>query len=99
MEKKEMNRREELDEIFKNADEEVKKLIAPTLDRVVFLERQIKGLEGLPAEKRRSKEWWKRHKDIAAQYDACMRLLLKALGKAEAVEVSPLREYLESLNR
>lgn len=92
-----MKRAEELRKIFSKTDEDVQLLVYPYFDRVAFLERQLAGLEGLPAAKRGSREWARRHKECAAQLDNIMRILLKALGKAETVEISPLREYLEKM--
>lgn len=98
-------RMNEINEIFKNADESIKRVLKTTMDEVVFVEEQLKELKKYPffvvnpkdASQQRQTAAAKQYKELLQQYNNCIKILLSALIKSEVKEDSPLREYLNSL--
>lgn len=98
-------RMNEINEIFKNADESIKKILKTTMDEAVFVEEQLKELKKYPflevnpknASQQRQTAAAKQYKELLQQYNNCIKILLSALIKSEVKEDSPLREYLNSL--
>lgn len=97
-----MERREELNEIFKDTDENEKKLIQPLLDEIIFLEKQMADLRQMTfievhpknAAKQRKTEAAKLYKECSQSYMNAIRILSSLLHKEDSGEDSPLRQYL-----
>ena len=98
-------RMNEINEIFKNADESIKKILKTTMDEAVFVEEQLKELKKYPflevnpknTSQQRQTAAAKQYKELLQQYNNCIKILLGVLGKVEATEESPLRQYLNAL--
>lgn len=98
-------RMNDINEIFKNADESIKKILKTTMDETVFIEEQLKELKKYPflevnpknTSKQRQTAAAKQYKELLQQYNNCIKILLSALIKSEVKEDSPLREYLNRL--
>lgn len=102
-----MNRKEELDNVFKDIDENEKKLVGPLIEKVVFWENQMSELEKLPfistnpknPTQQKKTEASKLHKEISQSYMNAIRILCSLIHKDDSNEESPLRQYLNSLER
>lgn len=101
-----MDRKTELMQICENLDEPVKAAVLPMLDDVIFLESRLTELREYPfiavnpnnRTQQRPTPAAKQYKELLQQYNNCIKILLSAIGKSEAVEDSPLRTYLKQLN-
>lgn len=100
-----MNRREELDNIFKDIDKNEKNLIQPLLDELVFLETRMNELKKLPfirvhpknPSKQETTPAAKQYKEFSQSYMNAIRILCSMVHKVEGDEDSPLRQYLKEL--
>lgn len=100
-----MNRKEELDNIFKDIDENEKKLVQPLIQKVIFWEHQMLELEKLPfictnpknPMQQKKTEASKLHKEISQSYMNAIRILCSLIHKVDSNEDSPLRQYLNGL--
>ena len=100
-----INRREELDNIFKDIDPNEKKLIDPLLDDLVFLENQMRELKQLPfirvhpknPAKQETTPAAKQYKECSQSYMNAIRIVCSMVHKDEGNEDSPLRQYLKEL--
>lgn len=100
-----MNRREELDKIFKDIDKNEKDLMNPLIDELVFLEEQMKYLKTLPfirvhpqnKSKQETTPAAKQYKECSQSYMNAIRILCSLIHKVEGDEESPLRQYLKEL--
>lgn len=100
-----MNRREELDVIFKDIDSNEKKLINPLIDELIFLETQMNYLKTLPfirvhpknPSKQETTPAAKQYKECTQSYMNAIRILCSLIHKVEGDEDSPLRQYLKEL--
>lgn len=103
-----MTRREELDEIFKDTDENKKKLIKPLLDNIVFLEERMSELKKHPfiqvhpkdPSRQRSTPASKLYKECSQSYMNAVRILYSMLNGHEGEEdaVTKWLEERKSLN-
>lgn len=97
-----MNRREELDEIFSVCDDAQKRLIAPLLDEVVFLETRMADLKELPfvishpknKNLQKSTAAAKQYKECSQSYMNAVRILNSILTKIEPSAADELMEKL-----
>lgn len=101
--KKKDERREEFDEICENLDAETLKLVAPLIDHLIFIEKQLAELIKLPfivtkpgdKTKQRATPAAKQYKELQQTYINALKLINSVLGiEGETVE-SPLRAYME----
>lgn len=82
-----MERREELENIFKNINENEKKLINPLIDEAVFLEAKMKDLRKLPFirvnpkdnSKQEATRAAKLYKELSQSYMNAIRILASLL--------------------
>lgn len=96
-------RKDELLFIFKDT-EDVKDVIAPLIDDVVFLEDQLQALRKLPfirvnpnnPEQQKATPAAKMYKELLQQYNNCIKILTGILRKDVPEEESPLRAFLNS---
>lgn len=100
-----MNRREELNNVFKDINKNEKELINPLIDELVFLEEQMKYLKTLPfirvhpknPSKQETTPAAKQYKECSQSYMNAIRILCSLVHKDEGNEESPLRQYLKEL--
>lgn len=98
-----MDRREELDEIFRDVDEDEKKLVNHLIDEVVFLEEQMERLKELPFIRihpknpamQKATPAAKQYKEYSQSYMNAMRILLNILRKVESSAQDELLKRLE----
>lgn len=101
-----MDRRKELDEIFKDIDPNQKTLVDKLIDEVVFLEARMEELRKLPfirvhptdPTRQEMTKASKQYKDLSQSYMNAIRILCSLLHKVDGNEDSPLRQYLKQLN-
>lgn len=87
-----MERKETLEDIFKDVDESEKKLINPLLEEVIYLEEQMKYLRTLPQIQihpknnsiQRKTEAAKLYKEYSQSYMNAIRILLGVLHKVDS---------------
>lgn len=97
------NRREELNQIFKDIDKTEKQLIDKLLDEIVFLEEQMINLKKLPFIKINPKNQTqqkitpaaKLYKEYSQSYMNAIRILLNTLRKVESSAADELLERLK----
>ena len=97
-----MERAKTLEDIFKDIDENEKKLIDPLLEEVIYLEEQMKYLRTLPQIKvhptnkamQKKTEAAKLYKECSQSYMNAIRILIGILHK---VDSSAQDELLKSL--
>ena len=100
-----MTRKEELLKVFENVDDDLKKVVTPLIDDVVFLEERLNELRKLPfirvipsnPSMQKNTPACKMYKELLQQYNNCIKILCGVIGKNGDVETSPLQEYLKTL--
>lgn len=100
-----MNRREKLNEIFKDINKNEKELIDPLIDELVFLENQMDQLKKLPfirvhpknPAKQETTPAAKQYKECSQSYMNAIRILCSLIHKDDNQEESPLRQYLKEM--
>ena len=98
-----MTRKEELLKVFENVDDDLKKVVTPLIDDVVFLEERLNELRKLPFIRvnptkpamQKNTPACKMYKELLQQYNNCIKILCGVIGKNGDVETSPLQEYLK----
>lgn len=98
-----MDRRKQLDEIFRNVDEDEKQLVEKLIGEVVYLERQMEDLKKLPfisihPEKPQLQKMTpaaKLYKEMSQAYMNAIRILVNVLRKVEASAQDDLLKMLE----
>ena len=98
-----MKRREQLEEIFRNVDEDQKQLVDRLIDEVVFLEERMKELKQLPfiavhpenPSRQKVTSAAKLYKECSQSYMNALRILLSILHKVEASAQDDLLRMLE----
>ena len=96
-------RKQQLLKIFDQI-EDVKGIILPLIDDVVFIEDQLQQLRKLPFIKvhpeypdiQKATPAAKQYKELLQQYNNCIKILTGILRKDAPEEVSPLRAFLEA---
>ena len=100
-----MSRKKELLKVFESIDEDLKKVVTPLVDDVVFLEGQLEELRKLPFIRfnphnphlQKTTPACKQYKELLQQYNNCIKILCGVIGKNGDAETSPLQEYLKTL--
>lgn len=100
-----MSRKNELLKVFDNVDADLKKVVTPLIDDVVFLEERLNELRKLPfirvnpsnPSMQKNTPACKMYKELLQQYNNCIKILCNVLHKNVDGEVSPLQEYLKSI--
>lgn len=98
-----MARRKELDEIFKNVEENQRQLVSRLLDEVVFLEEQMVELKKLPfvnvnpknPAQQKLTPAAKLYKECTQSYMNAIRILCSILHKVESSAQDDLLKLLE----
>ena len=100
-------RKQELEKILKDYDDDVKNIILPMIEDVLFLENQLKYLRGLPfirvnphnTSQQKPTPASKQYKELLQQYNNCIKILCSLKTKGTEDGISPLREYFASLKK
>ena len=100
-----MDRKKELMDLFKDVDENQRKLVDRLIDEVVYIEDQLDELKKLPPirvhPKDKSKQQitpaGKLYKDMTAQYMNAIRILCSLLNKANGDNYDPVAEFIEKM--
>ncbi len=98
-----MTRKEELKDIFKDVEENQKKLINPLIDEVIFMENEMNTLKKLPfiqvhpenPTKQRPTTAAKLYKECSQSYMNAIRILSSLLKKEEGEEEDPVKNFLK----
>lgn len=98
-----MTRKDELMKVFKDLDD-VKEIITPMIDDVVFLEERLTELRRLPFIRVNPKNnadqkptaAAKQYKEFLQQYNNCIKILTSVLNKNTSEDESPLRSFLKN---
>lgn len=98
-----LNRREDLDKIFKEVDPNEKELVNPLLDEIVFLENQMKYLKTLPfirvhpidTSRQETTPAAKQYKECSQSYMNAIRILCAILHKVDSSAEEDLLKKLE----
>lgn len=98
------SRAEQLHKLCDELDEQAKVVTEQLVDEIVFLEDHLTELKKSPfisinpknPAQQRVTAAGKQYKEFLQQYNNCIKILLGALGKIEATEESPLRQYLNA---
>ena len=98
-----MTRREELDEIFRNVEDDQKQLVSRLLDEVVFLEDKMTELKKLPfinvhpknSSLQKTTSAAKLYKECSQSYMNAIRILCSMLHKVESSAQDDLLRLLE----
>ena len=101
-----MTRREELDEIFRDVDEDEKKLVNHLINEVIFLEEQMTLLKKLPFIRvhpnnpalQKATPAAKQYKEYSQSYMNATRILLNVLRKVESSAQDELLKRLEEFS-
>ena len=97
-----MTRKDELMKVFNDLDD-VKEIITPMIDDVVFLEEKLTELRRLPIIRVNPKNnadqkptaAAKQYKEFLQQYNNCIKILTSVLNKNTSEDESPLRSFLK----
>ena len=97
-----MTRKQELMKVFEDV-ENVKDVITPLIDDVVFLEERLNELRALPFIRvnpknnadQKATPAAKQYKEFLQQYNNCIKILCSVLTKNAAEDESPLRAFLK----
>lgn len=98
-----MDRREELRKLVKKTNADV---IYPVIDKMLFLEKTLETLEGLPMikvspedpQRQKATPAAKLYKEFLQQYTNCVKVVARAIGDDGREEDSPLRAWVKSRN-
>lgn len=98
-----MDRRKQLDEIFRDVDEDKKRLVDRLLDEVVYLEEQMEELKKLPflavhpenSSRQKVTPAAKLYKECSQSYMNAIRILAGVLNKVETSAQDDLMSMLE----
>lgn len=100
------DRKNTLIKLFKEVGE-IKDLIEPMIDDVVFLEKKLNELRELPfikfnpnnSSQQKVTPAAKQYKELLQQYNNCIKILCSVIDKTGSEDISPLRAYLEKVNK
>lgn len=98
-----MEREKELEDIFKDVDENKKKLIRPLIEQIVFIEEQMTYLKTLPFIRlhpynnsiQEVTKASKQYKDLSQAYMNAIRVLILLLNKEDTSAENELLERLK----
>lgn len=100
-------RKQELLRTCAGLDETGKVLTCRMVDEMVFLEGRLDDLRTLPQidvnpknpARQRQTAAFKQYKELLQQYTNCVKVMIKVTGSADVEEESPLRAFINKLNR
>ena len=99
---KKMDRKRELLKVFSDIDD-IKEVITPLIEDVIFLEDKLMYLRTLPfirvnpnnAADQKATPAAKQYKEFLQQYNNCIKILCSVITKNNGEEESPLRAFLK----
>ena len=102
-----MSRSEELHKIFESIDEGKQKIVAPLIDEAVYLETQMTELKKYPFIKfhpanpnlQKITAAGKQYREFLQTYTNIIDKLCRIYSNEETEEASPLRAFLEKVNK
>ena len=97
-----MSRKEELMKVFADMND-IKEIITPMIEDVVFLEEKLIELRKLPFIRvnpkndadQKATAAAKQYKEFLQQYNNCIKILTSVLNKNASEDESPLRAFLK----
>ena len=100
-----MERNEDMRKLWSNLSETTQTLLEPLRDNILFLENHLAELRKYPfievnpnnPTQQRATHAAKQYRELIQQYNACVKVLLKASQNEGAVTESPLRAYIQKL--
>ncbi len=100
-----MDRRDELKKVFDNVDDNVRSVIDPMIDDVVFLENRLHELKELPfiqvhptnTALQKPTPAAKMYKELLQQYNNCVKILCSAIRKTDPDDYDPVAEFMEKM--
>lgn len=100
-----MDRRDQLKKVFNNIDANVRSVIDPMIDHVVFLENKLDGLKELPFIQvhptnpalQKPTPAAKMYKELLQQYNNCVKILCSAIRKTDTDDYDPVAEFMEKM--
>lgn len=100
-----MEREFDLQKVVDGLDETSRKVVAPVVTDILFIEKQLDELRKLPfisvnprnPVQQRITPAAKQYKELMQTYAGLLKLLLGSMPNGDGAETSPLREYLNSL--
>lgn len=99
-----MERKQQLFSIFEKVDKQIRVVIDPMIDEVIFLEKKLCELKKLPfinihpsnPTRQKATPAAKQYKEILQQYNSCVKILCSVLAKNGEDDESPLRAWVKS---
>lgn len=100
-----MERKQELNEIFKDVDENQRRLVDRLIDEVIYIESELTELKKLPSIRVHPKDSsrqeitpaGKLYKDMTATYMNAIRILCSLLSKVSGDDYDPVAEFMEKI--
>ena len=85
--------------------ENVREIVTPLIEDVVFLEEQLQALRKLPfirvnpdnPAQQKPTPAAKQYKELLQQYNNCIKILTTTINRADVEEDSPLRAFVKAL--
>lgn len=98
-----MVKRDELDKIFENVDEPVRKFISDQLDDFVFLSNKIDELKKLPflivsknnPRKQKATPAFREYKELKSQYNDVFKFLIKIIAMTSSEDEDPVKMWID----
>ena len=98
-----MSRRSELDTALNGITSEVKAVISPLIDEVIFIEKNLEELKKLPfiavnpnnPQQQRYTVAYKQYKELFQQYTGAVKILLGVVDDKAEGKDSPLQQYFK----
>ena len=96
-----MDRFEALNNIFANVEEDKKILVAPLIEKVVYLENRLSRLEKYPfilynkrTGESKSTGAYKQYKEVEQSYTNCLKILLSVLRNASVEKEDAFDQWI-----
>lgn len=102
-----MDRKTELKELFKDIDQNQRKLVDRLIDEVIYIEEMLNQLKKLPfirvhpkdSSKQEITPAGKQYKDMTATYMNAIRILCSLLSKVDGEDYDPVAEFMKGLEK
>lgn len=100
-----LERKDELNELFKDIDIKQRKLVDRLLDEVIYIENTLSDLKKLPFIRVHPKDnsiqkitsAGKQYKDLTATYMNAIRILCSLLSKSQTNDYDPVEEFMKGM--
>ena len=102
-----VDRKTELNELFKDIDQNQRKLVDKLIGEVIYIEEMLDQLKKLPFVRVHPKDKsrqevtpaGKQYKDMTATYMNAIRILCSLLNKAETDDFDPVAEFMKGMEK